>query len=138
MTRALPSFVAFVAALPACGGPALRPSLRATDAPASTASPRLVVLLVVDQWPQWSFEAKRPALTGGFDRLLREGAWHTGQHPSAATLTAPGHALFGSGEPSYHSGIVANEWWHRDLDRQLKAIEDEDGLPTTKWLRVPG
>jgi len=95
-------------------------------------------LLIVDQWPAWSLEAKRAALTGGFDRLLREGEWHTGQHPSAATLTAPGHALFGSGEPSYHSGIVGNEWWHRDLDKQLKSIEAEDGSLTTKWLRVPG
>jgi hypothetical protein len=106
--------------------------------PAPGNEPRLVVLLVVDQWPEWALEAKRPALTGGFDRLLREGEWHTGQHPSAATLTAPGHALFGSGEPAYHSGIVANEWWHRDLDRSLRSVEAEDGSPTARWLRVPG
>ena len=108
------------------------------DVPKPGTEPRLVVLLVIDQWPEWSFEAKRPALTGGFDRLLREGEWHVGQHPSAATLTATGHALFGSGEPPYHSGIIANDWWHRDIDRSLASIEAEDGSPTTKWLRVPG
>src|SRR5690349_475882 len=62
--------------------------------------PRLVVLFVIDQWPQWSFVQKRPYLTAGFDRLLREGEWHTGQYPYAATLTAPGHALLGSGQPT--------------------------------------
>jgi len=125
---------ALAAGLAACAGPAPR----TIDAPKPGTEPRLVVLLVVDQWPEWSFEIKRAALTGGFDRLLREGAWHVGQHPSAVTLTAPGHALFGTGEPPYHSGIIANEWWHRDLDRHLKSIEAEDGSVTTKWLRVPG
>ena len=112
------------------------PAVRGSPKPGT--EPRLVVLLVVDQLPEWAFEAKRAALTGGFDRLLREGEWHVGQHPSPVTLTAPGHALFGTGEPPYHSGILANEWWHRDIDRQLKSIEAEDGSITTRWLRVPG
>jgi len=120
--------------LAACaGGPAA-----ATDAPKHGSEPRLVVLLVIDQLPEWAFEAKRAALTGGFDRLLREGEWHIGEHPSPVTLTAPGHAMLGTGEPPYHSGILANEWWHRDLDRNLKSIEAEDGSMTTQWLRVPG
>jgi predicted AlkP superfamily pyrophosphatase or phosphodiesterase len=102
--------------------------------------PRLVVLLVIDQWPQWAFVAKRPHLhAGGFDRLLREGDWHTGQHPSAATITAPGHALLGTGEPPYHSGILANEWYRRKYDRILKSAEDPDGGPSSaRWLRVSG
>jgi type I phosphodiesterase/nucleotide pyrophosphatase len=106
--------------------------------PPPSSQPRLVVLLVIDQWPEWAFEAKRPALTGGFARLLGEGEWHVGEHPSAATLTAVGHALLGTGEPPYHSGIVANEWWHRDVARQLKSIEAEDGAMSGKWLRAPG
>jgi hypothetical protein len=105
---------------------------------AGDAKPRLVVLLVIDQWPEWAFEIKRPQLTGGFERLLREGEWHTGQHPSPATLTAPGHALLGTGEPPATSGILANEWWHRDLDRAVKSIEDPDGGKSARWLRVPG
>ncbi len=125
-----------LAALAACAGSA--PAPRAGDTPKPGTEPRLVVLLVIDQLPEWSFEAKRPALTGGFDRLLREGAWHVGQHPSAATITAVGHALLGTGEPPYHSGILANEWWHRDLERSLKAIEAADGTMTNQWLRVPG
>jgi hypothetical protein len=127
-------FAAMTAAvLAACAGPP-----RVLDAPAPGNEPRLVVLLVIDQWPEWAFEAKRAALPGGFDRLLREGEWHVGQYPYAATITAVGHALLGSGEPPSRSGILGNEWWHRELERPLHATEAEDGTASTKWLRVPG
>jgi hypothetical protein len=99
---------------------------------------RLVVLLVVDQWPEWSFEKKQSAFHGGgFDRLLTEGDWHVGHHPSAATLTAPGHALLGTGEPTSGTGILANEWWHRDLGKVLRAVEAADGSVTAEWLEAP-
>lgn len=138
-TRSTPAVLAAIASavvaiLTACASP----PPRAADAPGSGNGPRLVVLLVIDQWPEWAFEAKRAALTGGFDRLLREGEWHVGRYSYAATLTASGHALLGTGEPPYRSGIVANDWWHRDLGRSLHSIESEDGTITTKWLRVPG
>ncbi len=121
-----------IALLAACGSP---PAKVETAAPAT----RLVVVLVIDQWPEWAFEAKRPELRGaGFDRLLAEGEWHVGRHPSAATLTAPGHALIGTGEPSATSGIVSNEWFRRDAGRILKSVEAEDGSVSAKWLRVPG
>lgn len=105
---------------------------------AGTPAPRLVVLLVIDQLPAWAFLAKRPALTGGFDRLLREGAWHVGEHPSAATLTAPGHALLGTGEPTATSGILANSWWDRDAGKLVESVRDANGVATAAWLRVPG
>jgi hypothetical protein len=120
-------------ALAACARPAT-PSGSTNGA----GEPRLVVLLVIDQLPEWAFAAKRPALHGGFERLLAEGEWHVGRHPSPATLTAPGHALLGTGESPARSGILANMWWRRDLHRELHATEDADGAVTTKQLRVPG
>jgi hypothetical protein len=131
--RALSLFAASVAAALACSSRS-----PPADTPRPGTEPRLVVLLVIDQWPEWAFEAKRAALTGGFDRLLREGEWHVGHYLSPAVLTAPGHALLGTGEPPYRSGVIANEWWHRDLGRQLRSIEDENGATSTRWLRVPG
>ncbi|MEO8705015.1 MAG: alkaline phosphatase family protein [Kofleriaceae bacterium] len=106
--------------------------------PVTPPPPRLVVLLIVDQLPQWSFIEKRPQLTGGFDRLLREGDWHTGRHPTPATLTSPGHALLGSGEPPAHSGILANEWWDRESERMVRSIEDPAGGSSAVRMRVPG
>ena len=99
---------------------------------------KLVVLVVIDQWPEWSFEKKASAFHAGFGRLLAQGEWRVGRHPSAATLTAPGHALLGTGAPTARSGILANEWWHRDLGKSLKAIEAPDGSTTNMWLRVAG
>jgi hypothetical protein len=98
----------------------------------------LVVLVVIDQFPEWTLESKRTELTHGFARLLREGEWRVGRHPSAATLTAPGHALLGTGASPAQSGIIANEWWLRDEERAIKAAEDESGATSSKWLRVPG
>lgn len=100
--------------------------------------PRLVVVLVIDQLPEWAFEVKRPALTRGFARLLSEGEWTVGQHPSLANVTAPGHALLGTGEPPARSGIIANEWWSRSENKIVLAAADDDGTPTTRFLRVPG
>ncbi len=97
------------------------------------------MLLVLDQWPEWAFEVKRPHLdAGGFQRLLSEGEWLVGEHPSIATLTAPGHALLGSGAPTYRSGVLANEWYHRELDQRLASVAAADGARTSRWSRVPG
>ena len=106
--------------------------------PPGALPPKLVVLFVVDQLPQWAFAAKRSALTGGFDRLLREGDWITGVHPSAGTRTAPGHALLGTGAPPSVSGIIGNTWWDRDAQAVVEAVRDAKGVVTTAHLRVPG
>ena len=113
------------------------PAEPGAPAPAPRTTPRLVVLLVIDQLPAWAFAVKQPHLTGGFARVLREGAWHTGEFPSGATFTAPGHALLGTGESPARSGIVANAWWHRDDARVRRSVEARDGSPTATWLRVP-
>lgn len=132
--------------LVACGGapaPAastIAPATAApTPAPGAVAAPPLVVLIVIDQLPAWAFAAKRPALTGGFARLLREGTWVTGHVPSAAAITGPGHALLGTGASPAVSGIIANEWWDRALERVIKATDGEPGPgKDAHRLRVPG
>ncbi|MEO6776969.1 MAG: alkaline phosphatase family protein [Kofleriaceae bacterium] len=96
------------------------------------------MLLVIDQWPEWSFERARGAFHAGFTRLLSEGDWHVGHHPSAATSAASGHALLGTGEPSAVSGILADRWWHRDLGVELGSVEAADGSVSAEWSRVNG
>lgn len=140
---------AFLPALAALAAAAALPALGALagcdDSPSRidrwqrSKAPGLVVLLVIDQFPEWAFEQKLPQLTaGGFRRLVSEGRWQLGEYPSAATITAPGHALLGSGESPAQSGILSNEWWRRDAGRKLKSVEAEDGSVSAKWLRVPG
>lgn len=133
--------LALVALLAACPAPAR--SGGGTTGPggsvaAPDTAPRLVVLLVIDQFPQWAFAEKRPALTGGFARILAEGDWQVGRHPSIAATTGPGHALLGTGQPPASSGIIANEWWSRSEQRMVLVDEGEDGNPSSRYLRVPG
>lgn len=118
--------------------PRAQPAAKAPPRPTAAPAPGLVVLLIIDQFPEWSLERKRPALTRGFARLFAEGEWRVGRHPSAATLTGPGHALLGTGETPDRTGIIANEWWSRELGRAVRAAEDETGHASSKWLRVPG
>jgi hypothetical protein len=121
--------VAAIASLCACGSPG-------AGGPEPS---RLVVLVVIDQWPAWAFEQKRAHLRGGgFERLLSEGEWLVGEHPSAATLTAPGHAVLGTGAPPATSGILANEWYDRAIGKRLPAVVDERGRRSADRLRVPG
>jgi predicted AlkP superfamily pyrophosphatase or phosphodiesterase len=121
--------------LAACPAPRTGPTVAHDDA---AAKPGLVVLLIIDQFPEWSLERKRSELTHGFARILREGEWRIGRHPSAAAMTGPGHALLGTGETPAKSGIIANEWWSRELGKKIKAADDETGKTSSKWLRVPG
>jgi hypothetical protein len=123
-------------ALVACSG--TKPAMRAPATTVPPAVPRLVVLLVIDQWPEWAFEQKRAAFHGGFARLLAEGDWHVGLYPTAATLTGPSHALLGTGEPPGRTGIIGDMWLHRDLGMALEAVHDADGSVTRKWLRGRG
>lgn len=128
----LTTCVVLASTILACGPSSSKPPVAPVDAP-----PRLVVLLIVDHLPQWSFAAKRHAFTGGFDRLLREGEWHTGELPSPAALTAPGHALLGTGEPPSASGIISNEWWDRTSEAMVGSVENPGGVPSAHRLRVP-
>lgn len=114
---------------------------------------RLVVLVIVDQWPSWGFEQRRDLYEHGLGRLLREGqVLPRVAYPYAGTFTAAGHATMATGAtPSVH-GMIANHWWGRDR-RMLRSAELDDdapvlGLPdrpatdvegaSGKYLRVDG
>ncbi|MCX4245228.1 alkaline phosphatase family protein [Paraliomyxa miuraensis] len=107
----------------AAGGCRARPV-----APLATASPRprLVVLLVIDQLPSWSFEPRRHLFRSGFARLLERGVYvpHA-ELPYAASSTAPGHAALATGRPPASTGIVANAWYERGSE-SLRWAEHDD------------
>ena len=86
--------------------------------------PKLVVLLVVDQLPAWSFDDAEPHLSGGLARLLREGTQLTGRYPYAATLTAPGHATLGTGVPPHQSGVFVNKRYDRQRAKVVSSVDD--------------
>ena len=97
--------------------------------PAPARSPKLVVLLVIDQLPTWAFERDRPLFSGGFARLLREGAYvRAAELPYANPFTAPGHATIGTGTtPSVH-GVIGNQWYRRSESKE-RGAEDDPSAP---------
>lgn len=103
---------------------------RGSKAPGARVKPKLVVLVVIDQWPSWVFEKQTKLFTGGLGRLLREGAVvMNAELPYASTFTASGHATIATGTtPSVH-GIVGNSWWRRGDEKDRPAEYDPE-MPT--------
>ena len=106
----------------------------------SQATPRLVVLLVVDQLRGDMLAAYSDVFTAGLKRLLDDGYRFTRTvHDHAVTSTAPGHATLATGlHPSRH-GIVANEWYEIEDDRLVPVYSVEDSLnPILGYSGYPG
>jgi Type I phosphodiesterase / nucleotide pyrophosphatase len=84
----------------------------ARTAAAKPKPPRLLLTIVVDQFPAWE-AAERLAMLpadGGFARLRREGLYVKElRYAHAVTDTAPGHAALYTGAVPRQSGIFANE-----------------------------
>jgi hypothetical protein len=76
----------------------------------SSVAPKLVVLIVLDQFGSWVLNEHLPLLPSNsvIRRAYEDGAFLTAEFPFAATQTAPGHASLTTGvTPAVH-GIVAN------------------------------
>lgn len=110
------------------------PSRRATDvatgAPppaAARATPRLVVVLVVDQMRGDYLDRFAHELRDGLARLREHGAvFKDSSIPYAVTMTAPGHATVVTGSTPRRHGIIQNEWLDRDRRVATYAAADAD------------
>src|ERR1700726_1510561 len=80
---------------------------------AYNAHPKLVVIIVIDQFRGDYLERYRDQFVeGGFRLFLDRGASFTDcYYDYANTRTAPGHATLLTGAYSNGHGIIANEWW---------------------------
>lgn len=90
--------------------------------------PRLVVLISVDQLREDLLPRYDRFFTGGFRRLIDEGAYFVGQHDHAGSETGPGHATLSTGVYPSHSGIVANDWKERRGDGWVTVYNVADSL----------
>ncbi len=99
-----------------------------TPAPAAAqgARPRLVLLIVVDQF-RYDFLERFGDLFGGggLRRLMRDGAsWSEANYDHMPTETAPGHATLMTGAWPSETGIIANDWYDRESNRRVNNVED--------------
>src|SRR3989442_7244079 len=128
-------FLSSVALLPAQQP---RPPRRTgNEAPTKESRPRLVLLIVVDQF-RYDYLTRFGDLFGsrGIGRLMREGAsWTEANFDHVPTFTAPGHAGFMTGAWPSQTGIIANEWYERDTGKKVKSVTDDS---TIKLAGKPG
>ena len=116
---------------------AARVASRIEVAPGRESRPRLVLLIVVDQF-RYDYLTRFGDLFGshGIGRLLRDGAsWTETNFDHVPTFTAPGHAVFMTGAGPSLTGIIANEWYERDTGKRVKSVTDDS---TNKLGGKPG
>lgn len=100
------------------------------QASAYDGKPKLVVLVVIDQFREDYLERYRADLKAphGFRLFLDHGAYFPDcYYDYANTKTAPGHATLGTGTYTDGHGINSNEWWDlsRNTKRPVTSVEDE-------------
>jgi predicted AlkP superfamily pyrophosphatase or phosphodiesterase len=110
----------------------------APDLAAAEVPPRLVLVVVVDQMRRSEIDQLRPHLTGGFHRLLGEGARLDGHYGQQNTYTGPGHALILSGSYGYLNGIFQNKWFNRVTGRSESMLFDEKAPVINQGPLDPG
>jgi arylsulfatase A-like enzyme len=103
-------------------------------ASAYDAHPKLVVVIIIDQFRGDYLERYRDQFgEGGFRLLLDHGANFTDcNYDYANTRTAPGHATLFTGAYSNGHGIAANEWWDPQKKKMVTSVEDD----TTKLVGI--
>src|SRR6266478_5267009 len=103
-------------------------SIPVVFASAYNARPRLVVVIVIDQFRADYLERYRDQFgDGGFRTFLDRGAYFTDcNYDYANTHTAPGHATLFTGTYTSGHGILANEWWDPLKKKRVTSVQDDD------------
>ena len=96
-------------------------------ASAYNAHPKLVVIVVIDQFRGDYLERYRDQFgEGGFRLFLEHGAYFTDcNYNYANTVTGPGHATLLTGTYTSGHGIMANEWWDPLKKKLVTSVEDD-------------
>ena len=96
-------------------------------ASAYNAHPRLVVVIVIDQFRGDYLERYRDQFgEGGFRMFLDHGAYFSDcNYDYANTRTAPGHATLLTGSYTSGHGIIANDWWDPQKKKRVTSVEDD-------------
>ncbi len=102
-------------------------SVRAqTPASPAPARPKLLLTIAVDQFRYDYLVKFRSEYKSGLAQLLTQGAVFTNaNYEHAPTVTAVGHATMLTGASPALSGIVANEWYEKEIGKITTSVQDE-------------
>ncbi|HEY3770075.1 MAG TPA: alkaline phosphatase family protein [Candidatus Angelobacter sp.] len=115
---------------------AVSPAQQQPQPPAK--KPKLLLVVVVDQFRYDYLLRFRADYHGGIARLLENGAvFADARYPQFPTVTAIGHSTILSGATPSISGIIGNEWLDRETDESVTSVSDKStallgGTPATK------
>jgi predicted AlkP superfamily pyrophosphatase or phosphodiesterase len=114
---------------------------RTSAAQLASARPKLVLLIVVDQFRYDYLERFGDLFgNGGFKRLMNEGALFTNaNYDYVPTFTACGHAAVSSGSVPALNGIVGNAYYDRESGKvRVMVADDSAHLVTGKAISDKG
>jgi predicted AlkP superfamily pyrophosphatase or phosphodiesterase len=91
------------------------------------ASPKLLVILIIDQFRGDYLERYHDEFgPNGFRTFTDRGAYFPAcYYDYANTRTAPGHATIGTGTYTSGHGIFSNEWWVPASKKVMSSVDDE-------------
>ena len=85
----------------------------------------VVVLIAIDQFRYDYLTRFRDEYSGGFDRLLKNGANFVNANlEHYPTVTAVGHSTMLTGATPKISGIVGNDWYDRESGKAVTSVSD--------------
>ncbi len=107
--------------------------------------PRLVVSIVIDQLRHDYLQRFADQFgEGGFKRFLNQGAvFANANYIHSPTVTACGHATVLSGATPALTGIIGNDWYDRELGKNVSSVSDDHkkfktlGADETKRAAAP-
>jgi predicted AlkP superfamily pyrophosphatase or phosphodiesterase len=102
---------------------------------AQAAPPRLVVIVVADQFRADYLTTFAAHWRAGFRTLLDEGAvYRRAAYPYLHTDTCAGHFTISTGTLPRTHGMIADNWWAPELRRQIECTDD-DASPNVTYGR---
>lgn len=86
-------------------------------------SPKLTVIIIIDQFSPIYLKKLKPFLSGGIQFLVNNGVHYTNAFfPHCKPETAPGHTMISTGTYATYHGIINNKWY----DKNGKKVECDD------------
>jgi predicted AlkP superfamily pyrophosphatase or phosphodiesterase len=106
---------------------AASPAPRGAGEKAAIHKPRLIIMLVIDQFRYDYLLRFRPEFVqGGFNLLLGGANFVNCRYDYATTATCPGHAALATGAYSNLNGIIGNTWYVPSAGREVYCVADPD------------
>jgi predicted AlkP superfamily pyrophosphatase or phosphodiesterase len=106
--------------------PVLKSNAKPESGPSAPRRPKLIVVLIIDQFPYNYLVRFRPYfVNGGFNLLLEGANFVDCRYDYAITATCPGHAALATGAYPDINGIVGNDWYDRVSRKQVNCVRDD-------------